>query len=148
MVFPVVMYGCESWAIKNTECPGIDAFELWCWNRFLRVSWTWRRSNQPNLEEISLNIHWKDCCWSWNSKTLATWCEKPTLWKKPWCCKRLKARAEGDLRGWDVCMASLTQWTWVWASSERWWRARKSGKLQSVRLQRVRQDWDKTAKIS
>ena len=53
MVFPVVMYGCESWTIKKTECRRIDAFELWCWRRLLRVPWTARRSNQSILKEIS-----------------------------------------------------------------------------------------------
>ena len=59
MVFPVVMYGCESWSIKKAEHLRIDAFELWCWRRLLRVPWTARRSNQSILKEISLNIHWK-----------------------------------------------------------------------------------------
>ena len=54
MVFPVVMYGCESWTIKKPEHQGIDAFELWCWRRLLRVPWAARRSNQPILKEISL----------------------------------------------------------------------------------------------
>ena len=53
MVFPLVMYGCESWTIKKAECPSIDAFELWCWRRLLRVPWTARRSNQSILKEIS-----------------------------------------------------------------------------------------------
>ena len=53
MVFPVVMYGCESWTVKKTECQKIDAFELWCWRRLLRVPWTPRRSNQSILKEIS-----------------------------------------------------------------------------------------------
>ena len=53
VVFPVVMYGCESWDVKKTECPRIDAFELWCWRRLLRVPWTARRSNQSILKEIS-----------------------------------------------------------------------------------------------
>ena len=86
MVFPVVMYGCESWTIKKAECQRIDAFEL-CWRRLLRVPWTARRSNQSIL-----NIHWKDWCWSWNSNTLATWCEELTHWKRPWCWERLKAK--------------------------------------------------------
>ena len=60
MVFPVVMYGCESWTIKKAECRKIDAFELWCWRGLLRVPWTARRSNQSILKEIVLNIHWKD----------------------------------------------------------------------------------------
>ena len=54
MVFPGVMYGCENWTIKKAECQGIDTFELWCWRRLLRVSWTARRSNQSILEEINL----------------------------------------------------------------------------------------------
>ena len=73
MVFPVVMYGCESWTIKKAERHRIDAFELWCWRRLLRVSWTARRSKQSILKEISPGVHWKDWCWSWNSNTLATW---------------------------------------------------------------------------
>ena len=60
MVFPVVMYGCESWTIKKAECRRIDTFELWCWRRLLRVPWTTRRSNQSILEEISPDVHWKD----------------------------------------------------------------------------------------
>ena len=60
MVFPVVMYGCESWTVKKAECPRTDAFELWCWRRLLRVPWTARRSNQSILKEIHPNIHWKD----------------------------------------------------------------------------------------
>ena len=104
MVFPGVMYGCESWTIKKAEHWRIDAFELWCWRRLLRVPWTARRSN---LKEISPEYSWKDWYWSWNSNTLAIWCEE-----RPWCRKRLKAGGEGD-RGWDDWMASPTQWTWV-----------------------------------
>ena len=62
MVFPVVMYGCESWTVKKAEHRRIDAFELWCWRRLLRVPWTARRSNQSILKEISLGVHWKDSC--------------------------------------------------------------------------------------
>ena len=69
---------------------------------------------------ISPTVHWKDRCWSWNSNTLATWCEVLTHLKRPWCWERLKER-EGDSRGWDGWMASLTQWTWVWVNSRSWW---------------------------
>ena len=100
MVFPVVIYGCDSWTIKKAECRRIDAFELWCWRRLLRVPWTARRSNQSILKKSVLNIHWKDWCWSWISNTLATWCEGQTHWKRPWCWERLKV-GEGDDRGWD-----------------------------------------------
>ena len=81
MVFPIVMYGCESWTIKKAECSRIDAFELWGWRRLLRVPWTARRSNQSILSVLS--IHWKDWCWGWNSNTLATSCEELTHWKDP-----------------------------------------------------------------
>ena len=60
MVFPVVMYGCESWTVKKTEHQRIDAFELWCWRRLLRVPWTARGSNQSILKEISPGCSWKD----------------------------------------------------------------------------------------
>ena len=121
MVFPVVTYGCECWTIKKAELQRSDAFELWCWRRLLRVPWTARRSNQSILNEISPGVHWKDWCWSWNSNTLATWCEELTHWKRPWCWERWKAGGEGDNRGWDGWMASLTQWTWVWMDSGSWW---------------------------
>ena len=64
MVFPIVMYGCESWTIKKAECLRIDAFGLWCWVQLLSVPWTARRSNQSILKEISPVVHWKDWCWS------------------------------------------------------------------------------------
>ena len=99
MVFPVVIYWCESWTIKKAECRRIHAFELWCWIRLLRVPWLARRSNQSILKESMLNIHWKDWCWSWNSSTLGTWCKLPSHWKRPWSWERLKAGGEGDGRG-------------------------------------------------
>ena len=82
MVFPVVMYGCESWTVKNAEHWETDAFGLWCWRRLLRVPWISGSSNLSILEEIILNIVWKDCCWSWSSNTLATWYEELTHWKR------------------------------------------------------------------
>ena len=85
MVFPVVMYGCESWTIKKAERWRIDAFELWHWRRLLRVPWPARRSNQSILKGSVLGVHWKDWYWSWNSNTLATSCEELTHWKRPWC---------------------------------------------------------------
>ena len=129
MVFPVVIYGCESWTIKKAECWRIDAFELWCWRRFLRVPWTARRSNQFILKEISPESHWKDWCCSWNSKTFGTWYEDLTQLKRPWCWERLKAGGEGDDRGRDGWMASWTQWTWVWVNSGSWWWTGRTGVL-------------------
>ena len=94
MVFPIIMYGCESWTIEKAKHWRMDAFELWCWRRLLRVPWTARRSSQSILKSI-LNIHWK--IWCWSSSTLATWCKELTHWKRPWCLERLKA-GEGDDR--------------------------------------------------
>ena len=141
MVFPVVMYGCESWIINKAECWRIDAFKLWCWRRLLRVPWTARRSYQSLLRKSVLNIHWKDWCWSWNSNTLATWCEELTHLKRPWYWERLKARREVDDRGWNGSMASPTQWTWVWVNSGSWWWTGRPGVLQSMGSQRVGHDW-------
>ena len=66
-----------------------------------------------------LDIHWKDWGWSRSSNNMATWCKELTHWKRPWCWERLKVDGEGDDREWDGRMASLTQWTWVWANSGR-----------------------------
>ena len=96
MIFPVVMYWCESWTIKKAEPRRVD-FELWCWRRLLRVPWTARKSNQSILKEINPEYHWKDWCWSWNSNSLATWCEEPTHLKRPWCWERLKAGGKGTI---------------------------------------------------
>ena len=106
MVFPVIMYGCESWTIKKAKRGRIDAFELWCWRRLLRVLWTARRSNQ------SIFTRWKGWCWSWNSSILVIWCEQLTHWKSPWCWERFRAGEEG-VRGWDGWIASLMQWIWT-----------------------------------
>ena len=101
MVFPEVIYGFESWTIKKAERRRIDGFELWCWRRLLRVSWTARRANQSILRRSVLSVHLKDWCWSWNSNTLATWCKDLTHLKTPWHWERLGAGEEGDDRGWD-----------------------------------------------
>ena len=85
MVFPVVMYGCESWAVKKAKCWRIDAFELWCWRRPLRVPWTARRSNQSILKEISHGCSLEGMMLQLNSSTLATSCEELTHWKRLWC---------------------------------------------------------------
>ena len=88
-----------------------------------------------------LDVHWKDWCWSWNSNTLATWCEELTHLKRPWCWERLRAEGEGDDRGWDGWMASPTRWTWVWVNSRCWWWRGRPGVLQFMGSQRVGHDW-------
>ena len=136
MVFPVVRYGCESWTVKKAERWRIDAFELWCWRRLLRVPWTARGSNQSTLRQISPGLHWKDWCWSWNSNTLATSCKELTHCKRPWCWERLRAGGEGDDRGWDGWMASPTRWTWVCVDSGNWWWTARPGVLWFMASQR------------
>ena len=83
----------------------------------------------PSSRRSVLGVHWKDWCWSWNSNTLATWCEELTHLKRPWCWDRLRAGGEGDDRGWDGWMASLTRWTWVWVDSGSWWWTGRPGVL-------------------
>ena len=95
-VFPVVMYGYESWTIENAERQRIAGFELWCWRRLLRVPWTARRSNLSILKEISPEYSLEGLMLKLKLNTLATWCKELTHWKRPWSWERLKAGGEGD----------------------------------------------------
>ena len=122
MAFPVVMYGLyESWTIKKAEHWRIDAFELWYWRRLLRVPWSARRSNQSILKEISPECSLEGLMLKLKLQYSATWSKKLTHWKRPWCWERQRAGREGDNRGSDDWMASLTQWRWVWVNSGSWW---------------------------
>ena len=141
MVFPVVMYGCESWTTKKAECWRTDAFKLWCWKRLLRVPWTARRSNQSTLQEISPGYSLVQLMLKLKLQYLATWCEELTHLNRPWCWERLRAGGEGDNRGWDGWMASPTQWTWVWVDSRSWWWTGRLGVLRFTWSQRVGHDW-------
>ena len=116
MAFLVIMYGCESWTIKKAERQRIDAFELWCWIRLLRVPWTSRRSNQSILKKISLEYSLEELMLKLKLQCFGHQMEELTYWKRPWCWERLKAGGEGDDRGWDGWMASPARWTWVWAN--------------------------------
>ena len=98
MVFPVVMYRCESWTIKMAECWRIDAFELWCWRRLLRVPWTARRSNQSILKEINPEYSLEGLMMKLKLQYFGHWCKEPTHWKRPRCWERLRARREGGNR--------------------------------------------------
>ena len=139
MVFPVVMYGYESWTIKKAEHWRIDAFELWCWRKLLRVPWTARRFNLSILKEISPGCSLEGLMLKLNLQY--TWCKKLTHLKRPWCWERLRAGGEGGDRGWDGWMASPTQWTWVWVDSGSWWWTGRPGVLLFMGLQRVGHDW-------
>ena len=132
MVFLVVMYGCESWIIKKAECQRIDAFELWCWRRLLRVPWTAKRSNQSTIQEIIPWCSLEGLMLKLKLQYFGHLMQRTDSLERPWCWERLKAGGEGDDRGWDGWMASLTQWTWVWASSGSWWWTWKPGMLQCM----------------
>ena len=108
MVYPVFIYGCESWTMKKAEHRRIEAFELWYWRRLLRVPWTARRSKESILKEISPGCSLEGLCWGWSANTLATSCDELTYWKRPWCWEGLGTGGEGDDRGWDGWMSSLT----------------------------------------
>ena len=149
MVFPVVMYGCESWTVKKAEHWGTDAFELWCWRRSLRVPWTARRSKQSILKEISpgCSLEFKEIkpvnhkgnqSWIFIRRTDAE-AEATILWPpdvKNWLIgkdgdteKDWSQEEKGLKDGW---MASLTQWTWVWLNSGSWGWTGRPGMLQSI----------------
>ena len=98
MVFPVVMYGCESWTVKKTECQRINTFELWCWRRLLRVPWTARRSNQSTLKEINPGISLEGMMLKLKLQYFGHLMEELTHWKRPWCWEGLEAGGEGDDR--------------------------------------------------
>ena len=143
MVFPVVMYGCESWTIKKAECRRIDAFELLCWRRLLRVPWTTRRSNQSILKEIS-----PGCSLEGLMLKLKLQHFGHLMWRTDSLEKTLiLGKIEGGRRrgrwGWGGWIASPTQWTRVWVNSGSWWWTGKPGMLPSMGSQSRTQlsDW-------
>ena len=102
MVSPVVIYGCESWTVKKAECRKIDAFELWCWRRLLRVPWTARRSNQSILKEISPGCSLEGLMLKLKLQYFGHLMWRADSLEKTWCWERLRAGGEGDDRGWDA----------------------------------------------
>ena len=139
-VFPVVMYGCDSWTIKKAEHRRIDAFEVWCWRRLLRVPWTARRSNQSILKEISPEYSLEGLMLKLKLQYSGHLMQRTDLLEKTLMLGKIEGRRR---RGWQKMrwMASLTRWTWVWASSESWWWTGKPGVLQSMGLQRAGHNW-------
>ena len=110
MVFPVVMYGYESWTIKKADCQRIDAFELWCWLRLLRVPWTAKRSNQSILKEVSPEHSLEGLMVKLKLQYFGHLMRR-TDSLKILILGKIEGRGEGDGRGWDGWMTSLTQWT-------------------------------------
>ena len=147
MAFPMVMYGCESWTVKKAECPRIDAFELWCWRRFLRVPWTARKSNQSILKEISPEyslegrmLKQKLQYFGHLMQRADSFEKNPMLGKIEGGRRRGWQRMrwlDGDDSGWDGWMASPIQWAWVWVNSGSWWWTGRPGILLPMGSQRV-----------
>ena len=141
MVFPVVMYGCESWAVKKAKHRRIDAFELWCWRRLLRVPWSARRSNQSILKEIS-----PGCSLDGLMLKLKLQYFGPLMWRADSFEKTLMlGKIEGRRRrGWqrmrwlDGITESMDS---VWVDSESLWWTGRPGMLWFMGLQRLRHDW-------
>ena len=145
MVFLLIMHGCEIWTIKKAECWRIDAFELWCWIRLLRVPWTARRSNQSISREISPEYSLKRLILKLKLQNFGHLMWRANSLKKTLVLGKIEGGRRRDNRGWDGWMTSLTQWTCVWTSSGRWWRTGKPGVLQFMGSQRVGHDSDWTA---
>ena len=142
MVFPVVMYGYESWTIKKAEHWRIDAFELWCWRRLLRVPWTARRANQSTLKEISPGCSLEGLMLKLKLQYFGHLMQRGDSFEKTLMLGKIEAGGEGDNRRWDGWMASPTWWTWfVWVDSGRWWWTGRPGVLRFVGWQRVGHDW-------
>ena len=140
MVFPV-MYGCESWTIRKAEHWGIDAFELQCWKRLLRVPWTIRRSNQSILKEISPKKSLEGLMLRLTLQYFGHLMPRTDSLERPWGWERLKVGGEGDNRRWDCWIASPTQWTWVWVDSGSLWWTGRPGVLYFMGSERVGHNW-------
>ena len=129
MVFPVVMYGCESWTIKKAEHWRIDAFELWCWRRLLRVPWTARRSNQSILKEISPQCSLVGLMLKLKLQYFGHLMQRADSLEKTLRLGNIEGRRR---RGWQRMrwlVASSTQWTWIWVNSGSWWWTGRPGVL-------------------
>ena len=141
MVFPVVMYGFEIWTVKKAERWKIDAFELWCWRRLLRVPWTASRSNQSILKEISPGCSLEGMMLKLKPPYFGHLMRRVDSLEKTLMLEGLGAGGEGDARGWDGWMASPTRWMWVWVNFKSWWWTGRPGMLQFIGLQWVGHDW-------
>ena len=140
MFFPVVIYGWESWTVKKAERWKLDAFELWCWRRLLRVHWTARRSNQSILKEISPGCSLEELLLKLKLQYFGHLMWRVDSLEKTLILGGIGGRKRRDDRG-DGWMASLTRLAWVWVNSGSWWWTGKPGVLWFMGSQRVGHDW-------
>ena len=140
ITFPVVMYGCESWAVKKAECWRIDVFDLWCWRRLLRVPWTAKRSNQSILKEIGPVCSLEVMMLKQKIQYFGYLMRRADSLEKTLMLGGIGGSRKGDDRGRDGWMASLTRRTWVWVNSGSWWWTGRPGVLRFMGSQRVGHD--------
>ena len=140
MVFPVVMYGCESWLWRKLSAEKLMLLNCGVGEDSWESLGVQGDPTSPSWRRSVLGVHWKDWCWSWNSNTLATSCKELTHWKIPWCWEGSAAGGEEDDREWGGWMASPTQWTWAWINSRNWWWTERPGVLWFMGSQRVGHD--------
>ena len=141
MVFPVVMYGCETWTIKKAEHWRIDTFEVGCWRRLLRVPWTARWSKQSILREISPEYSLEGLMLKVKLQYFGYLMWRSDSLEKTLVLGKIEGRRVGDDRRWDGWMASPTRWPWVWASFRRCWWTGQPAMLQFMGSQRVGHNW-------
>ena len=141
MVFPVVVYGCESWTVKKAERRRIDAFELWCWRRLLTVPWTARRSNQSILKEISPGCSLEGLMLKLKLQYFGHLMRRVDSLEKTLMLGGIGSRRRRGWQRWDGWMASPTRWTWIWVNSRSWWWTGRPGMLQFMWSQRVGHYW-------
>ena len=140
MIFPVVMYRCESWTIKKSEHQRIDAFELWCWRRLSRVPWTARRSNLSILKVISPEYSLEGLMLKLKLQYFGHLMRRTDLLEKTLMLGKIEGRRRSRQQRMRL-LDGITQWTWVWMSSGTWWWTGKADMLQSTGSQRVGHDW-------
>ena len=141
IVFPVVMFGCKSWTVKKAEHHRIDAFELWCWRRLLRVPWTARRSNQSILKEISPGISLEGMMLKLKLQYFGHLMRSVDSLEKTLKLGGIGGRRRRGRQRMRWLMASLTRWTWVWVNSGSWWWTGRPGVLRFIGSQRIGHDW-------
>ena len=136
------MYGCESWTVKKAERQRIDAFELWCWRRLLRVPWTARRSNRSILKEISPGISLEGMMVKLKLQYFSHLKQRVDSLEKTLMLGGVGGRRRRGRQRMRWLMASWTRWTWVWVTSRSWWWTGRPGELRFMGLQRVGHDWE------
>ena len=141
MVFPVVMYGCESWTIMKAERQRIDAFELWCWRRLLRVPWTARRSNQSILKEISPGCSSEGLMLKLKLQYFGHWMRRADSLEKTLMLGKIEGRWRRQRQRMRWLDAITNSMDIVWVNSRIWWWTGKPGVLRFMGLQRVGHNW-------